>query len=216
MLSNLFITGDVKLFIIVSVTKVTVTEIRGIIKFMLVEMAPQCKCENVIGELTYVKMDCKRQLSRSASDNCPVPTKQLCADEVRNLFRESKFHCNDKSFNAEPSNVIDTVTCENCNNHPCEWTKYGPEIIPHLNNNYLGYFMDEDGNVVDELTRKASIITNCQLQFLAYSAFTSMKHHYLGKKKCLPLPYCIQCGIRVNFPDDHNYYVGFRYAEDEK
>jgi len=42
--------------------------------------------------------------------------------------------------------------------------------------------MNEDGTVVDELTEKSSIITNQQLQFLAYSAFTSMKHGYLGEK----------------------------------
>ncbi len=42
-----------------------------------------------------------------------------------------------------------------------------------------------------------------------------MKHGYLGRKKRIPLPHCVQCGIRINFPDESKIYVGFKYAEDE-
>jgi hypothetical protein len=38
--------------------------------------------------------------------------------------------------------------------------------------------MDEDGKAVDQLMEKSSIITNHHLYYLAYSAFTSMKHGY--------------------------------------
>jgi hypothetical protein len=113
------------------------------------------------------------------------------------LFCASKSYFDEKPSKDDPSDIVDGVKCENCHNQPCDWTKYGPEIIDHLNNNYVGNYMNEDGIVVDELTEKSSIITNHQLQFLAYSAFTSMKHGYLGKKKPIPLPHCVQCGIRV-------------------
>jgi hypothetical protein len=64
---------------------------------------------------------------------------------------------------AEPVDAVNGVTCENCNSQPCDWTKFGPEIITHLTVNYVGYFMEEDGKVVDKLTETSSAITNHQL-----------------------------------------------------
>jgi hypothetical protein len=35
---------------------------------------------------------------------------------------------------------------------------------------------------------------------------------FRGEKR-IPLPHCVQCGIRVNFPDDA--YVGFKHADED-
>jgi len=179
-ISNLFITSAVKRYSVVGIRKITMMEISGLTKFMVVDMVPLSLCNDVVG--AYVNMDCKRQLSPLSSDNCLIPSKQLCADDVRTLFHEAKSYFDEKPSKDNPSDIVDGVKCKNCHNQPCDWTKYGPKITDHLNNNYVGYYMNEGGTVVDELTEKSSIITNHQLQFLAYSAFTSMKHGYLGKK----------------------------------
>ena len=70
MLSNLFITGAVKRYSVVGIRKITMTEISGLTKFMVVDMLPLSLCNDVVGEPAYLKMDCKRQLSPSSSDNC--------------------------------------------------------------------------------------------------------------------------------------------------
>jgi hypothetical protein len=93
---------------------------------------------------------------------------------------------------------------------PCDWLTYGPGILSHLNNNYVGFYMNEDGNVVHDQVDKATAIKNWQLHFLAYSAFTSAKHGYLGKKNHTSLPLCVQNGIRDQFPDVDKNYVSFR------
>jgi hypothetical protein len=59
------------------------------------------------------------------------------------------------------------------------------------------------------LKPQARPITNQQLRYFAYSAFTSAKHGYLGKKNHIPWPLCIQNGIQDKFPEEDNNYVGF-------
>jgi hypothetical protein len=103
--------------------------------------------------------------------------------------------------------------CENCSNHPCNWTKFGPTIIGHLNEDYVGRLVDKDGNVVEEYEEGITdLITNKQLRFLAYFAYTSLKHGFLGKKKRIPIPHCMECGIRLHFPEKNKCHVGFCYA----
>jgi hypothetical protein len=138
MLSNLFITGAVKRYSVVGIRKITMTEISGLTKFMVVDMVPLSLCNDVVGEPAYLKMNCKRQLSPSSSDNFRIPSKQLCADDVQTLFPEAKSYFDEKPSKDDPSDIVDGVKCENCHNQPCDWTKYGPEIIDHLNNNYVG------------------------------------------------------------------------------
>jgi hypothetical protein len=73
--------------------------------------------------------------------------------------------------------------CENCSNHPFDWTEYC-------------------GNVVEEYEEgKTDLITNKQLHFLAYSAYTSLRHGFLGKKKRVPIPHCMKCGLCLPFPE---------------
>jgi hypothetical protein len=104
--------------------------------------------------------------------------------------------------------------CDECRQNPCDWMKYGPCILIQINNEYAGKFVDRDGNIVDDADGRVRI-GNKQLRFLAYSAFTSMKHGYLGKHNRIPIPKCVESGIRLNYPDNNNEYVGFRSAEQD-
>jgi hypothetical protein len=106
------------------------------------------------------------------------------------------------------------VSCENCNCKPCDWTQFGPGIIAHLNDEYIGCYIDADGNIVEGNHDGGSVITNKQLRFLAYSAYTSAKHGYLGKRKRIPIPHCVESGIRRNFPEENGFYIGFKNADD--
>lgn len=48
--------------------------------------------------------------------------------------------------------------CQSCYVFPCDWMKYGPGILSHLNNNYVRFYMHENGNVVhDQLDKVTSI-----------------------------------------------------------
>ncbi len=70
--------------------------------------------------------------------------------------------------------------------------------------------MDKDGNVIEECEEGTiDLITNKQLHFLAYSAYTSLKHGFLGKKKRIPIPHCVECGIRLHFPEKINVMLDF-------
>jgi hypothetical protein len=108
------------------------------------------------------------------------------------------------------------VPCEYCNFHPCDWTALGPEIISHLMERYIGCFIDVDGNVTGVMTDSTSIVTNCHLHYLAYCAFSAAKDGYLGTKKRIPLPDCIEIGVREKYPDECKDYMRFQYAKEEK
>ncbi len=92
------------------------------------------------------------------------------------------------------------------------WTKYGPCLMEQIDNEFAATFVDNHGNIVDEVDGQVRI-GNKQLQFLAYSAFTSMKHGYLGKHNRIPIPKCVESGLCLNYPDIINTYVGFCTAE---
>jgi hypothetical protein len=44
---------------------------------------------------------------------------------------------------------------------------------------------------------------------------TSMKHGYLWKRNRMPICKCVESGIRLNYPDINNTYVGFHMAEQD-
>jgi hypothetical protein len=72
------------------------------------------------------------------------------------------------------------VCYENCNSKPCDWTEYGQGIIAHIENKVKGHFMDSHGNIIDAGTDSCTPITNKQLRYIAYGAYTLAKHGYLG------------------------------------
>lgn len=130
--------------------------------------------------------------------------------EVKNIFQDFANYL--KEGNAD----VAGVPCDKCSSYPCDWITYGPEISAHLNEKYVGLFIDNDGNVGDQSSGSSSIVKNSHLQYLAYCTFSSAKHGYLGKNKRIPLPHCVQMGIRANYPDKCDVYVGFQYAKEKR
>ena len=51
--------------------------------------------------------------------------------------------------------------------------------------------------------------TNKQCRFMPYQMFTHANLGYLGKHNRVLLPPCIVDGVRNNFPDPKDIYVGF-------
>ncbi len=171
-------------------------------KIILLQMSKHSMRNEVIGDPSFLKMNLKRPLKETTAGSQSVKLWQLLM-----LNDENEMEASVSSVNQSSS----FVGCENCNQLPCEWTENGPSILQHIENEYLGRYVDEKGNIVDEKDG-VDIIGNKQLCFIAYSAYTSLKHGYLGKCNRVKVPHCVECSIRVNFPDDNNVYVGFKCA----
>lgn len=207
-LFHLFSSKFVWKFAIVSILQVTVTETMLSSQVVVLDMVPEMEYNSMIGRPTYFRIGSKRNLSPSSSQNGP-PNKLVCGNDVRKLFQDA---CHEKD--RPVTGVVSEVSlCDYCKMDSCDWVKYGDEIITYLNANYVGHFTDDKGNVVAEASENCALVTNRQLRYLAYAAFTSAKHGHLGKKKRIPLPDCVVSGIRDVYPDVDNEYVGFKPAE---
>jgi hypothetical protein len=204
--------GIVTKFSVIKIVNVVCNELKDGVMVLLLDMIFLSSHDDVIGKPTYIKKNTKRQLS--PSNTAHSSSKSVRSGNIRNAFRNFQHEPEEDSKRINIDNES-SVPCENCNNTPCDWTNYGPSIISHINEEYAGRFVDDDGNVMDEFEEgRCDVITNKQLRFLCYSAYSSAKHGYLGKKKCVPIPYCVECGIRLHFPEKNHFYVGFTYAED--
>ncbi len=150
---------------------------------------------------------------------CRVEDEPVGAANVKQISFMHNNNDNENNANEEGSIVVRdlgkdaNLHCDECRQNPCDWMKYGPCILIQINNEYAGKFVDRDGNIVDDDGQAR--IGNKQLSFVDCSAFTSMKHGYLGKRNRIPIPKCIESGIRLNYPDNNNAYVGFRLAEQD-
>ncbi len=171
-------------------------------KIVVLQMSHHFRQQDVIGDPNHFKKKQKQSLKATAPGRQNVKRKPL-------LLTEDNYKQESAVVAESQSNIF--TRCENCNELPCEWTEFGPTILQHIENEYMGRYVDEKGNVVDE-DDAYDIIGNKQLWFIAYSAYTDMKHGYLGKQKRIKIPYCIECGIRANYPDENNVYVGFKEA----
>ncbi len=226
MVDNLVQSNLVKQYSIVNMTKLLVNNTNEGMLVVVAAMEHLVDVADVIGEPSYMKKkESKRLRSPKRADQ--RKSKVICCNDTRQKFLEmhqSLFTegCGDKSKAAsnfspelEMEVAVDATLqhCENCNNAPCDWSEYGPNIIQHICNEYLGCFVDSDGNIIDE-EDGCDAITNKQLHFMAYTAYVSLKHGYLEKRNRVRIPHCVECGIRCKYPDDDNFYVGFRYADD--
>ncbi len=188
---------------VVKVSNFVCNEVEDGYKIVLLQMLKHSTMHEVIGEPSFMKMKQKRPLKETATGTQNVKRQQLL---MKNDDTE-----NEASV-ASMKQSGSYVGCENCNQLPREWSEYGPSILQHIENEYLGRYVDHKGNIVDEQDG-VDIIGNKQLCFIAYSAYTSLKHGYLGKQNRVKIPHCVKCCIHVNFPDDNNAYVGFKHAD---
>jgi hypothetical protein len=209
LLFNLFEGNDITINTIVAINQVVVSDIGGCSMVIILDMVPVCQHEKVIGDPTFSSNDKKHAMSSGVAERCPVNL--ICARDIRNVFLELGSNANEV-IAAEPFGV----PCEYCNCHPCDWTAIGPDIISHLMEKCVGCFIDMDGNVTGVMTDSTSKVTNRHLRYLAYCTFSAAKHGYLGRKKRIPLPHCIEIGVREKNPDECEDYVGFQYAKEDK
>jgi hypothetical protein len=202
----------VKQFSILALEDVTTNVVNDGVHVTILKMKHVYDHLDVIGDPSLVKKSMKQ--SHVDQEMLFESNKKVSTIDIRHRFR----HLSDDSM-SKISNQLDRVHtnvykgCENCSNILCDWTEFGPTIIDHLNEDYVGRLVDKDGNVIQEYEEGTTdLITNKQLRFLAYSAYTSLKHGFLGKKKRIPIPHCVECGIRLHFPEKSKCYVGFRHA----
>jgi hypothetical protein len=87
--------------------------------------------------------------------------------------------------------------CSDCQMTPCDWTLLGPSIVDCV----------QSSKSCTTVSDCAS--TNKQCRFMPYQMFTRANLGYLGKHNRVPLPPCIVDGVRNNFPDPKDIYVGF-------
>jgi hypothetical protein len=200
------------MFTIVSINQVLVTETSCSLKHAVMDMVPVTHCCNVIGAPKYLWSVIKRNLSPSSSHREP-PNKLICASDIWKAFQDGHYNdCSNETVDVSDAAAV----CGWCNSNPCDWVKYGGEIISYLDARYVGCFTYDNGNIVDEILDTCAPITNHQLQYLAYAAFTSVKHGYLGKKKQIPLANCVLNGIWDVYPDVDHLYVGFKHVENNE
>ncbi|XP_053561446.1 P2X purinoceptor 7-like [Bombina bombina] len=60
-----------------------------------------------------------------------------------------------------------------------------------------------------------TVLTERAFRKLAYRAYTTWIHDFLGPKERRPIPSCVVKSIRNSFPAPDDIYIGFHYAEDD-
>ena len=87
--------------------------------------------------------------------------------------------------------------CGECEQNPCDWFLLGPTIVDCIR---ATQSIDAGGGCAD---------INKKCRFKSYQMYTRAKFGYLGKGKRVQLPSCVTNGIRNNFPDPNQCYIGF-------
>jgi hypothetical protein len=100
----------------------------------------------------------------------------------------------------QPIDFIGTTVvglCNDCQQNPCDWSLFGPSIVDCIR------------STISNTPSVDRYHTNKQCRFAAYQMYTRAKLGYLGKGNRVQLPQCVSTGVRNNFPDPNNSYVGF-------
>jgi hypothetical protein len=200
--------GSVTLFTIISISNASVMKTATSVGCIVLQMEIKRNTSDVIGEPIYLKKR-KDILSSSMGESME---KKVRLHDAKNDFLDNLhtvlISAIGKTLNT--STTTTTLMCEHCNNSPCDWTEHGPGILQYLSDEYVGRFIDDDGQIYEEFAEGRNVVTNKNIRCVAYSIFTALKHGVVGRKKRIKLPHCVECGIRTNYPDDNNNYVGFK------
>jgi hypothetical protein len=189
-----------KVYMVVEVGKCNFTSVSAEVKVILVDMLVKSVLDDVIGEPCYI-----REMKKRSLEECNIDVRNS-KEKVVSLM-EDKLKCPPVDEAALPEKESG---CDNCNQQPCEWTDHGPSIIDMINHEYVGRYVDADGNVLEASDGVHGIIGNKQLRFIAYTAYSFLKHGYLGKKNRMKIPHCVECVIQNKHPGSTSNYVGFK------
>jgi len=94
----------------------------------------------------------------------------------------------------------DAIVCRDCNGRPCDWTRYGSEVVA---------FVMDRCNAEEDMP-----LTNRNKRFLSYAAYSAWKHGFLGRNNRVKLPTCVEEGFHSIYPNEDGTYVGFRSSSD--
>jgi hypothetical protein len=171
---------------------------------ILLEMSMKLAMHDLIGEpVQYIKQ-CTTSLTNS--DDCGVKVRRAC------MLTRSDSSGNDVGIDNLATTSSGTFKCSFCMDENCDWSKHGETLINQVTKEFVGRMVDECGIVVDGCN-SGTVIGNKQLRFVAYSLYTNLKYGYLGKRNRVPIPSCVEQGIRENFPDSNKCYIGFKVAK---
>jgi hypothetical protein len=182
---------------IIEISRLALTNTDNGVICIIAQATIVAKMNDIIGKPSY----CKYNKKKRVMEQCDGEVRKARANEIRQNFLQK--HESEKDRHEESNGKKDFndvgVSCETCMCNPCDWTYYGNDIIDELR--------------LHHLHKDESEVTNKELRFLAYTAYTNIKHGFLGKSVRRKVPSCVECGIRMNFPDDENNYVGFKEVE---
>jgi hypothetical protein len=139
--------------------RLLLTYVGGCNQVVIVDLVPGAYPEHIIHNPIYVKNNSKHALSPSCNVNNITPKKLISTREVKNVFQDGI--SNFENVSAERNHV----TCENCNSIPCNWNRYGPEILSHLKCNYIGLYVDDVSNILDEKMDGATTVMNHHMRY---------------------------------------------------
>jgi len=199
-LFSLLDSEEVSCHSVISISKVSHVQCSEGTNIVIVDATFMASCDDIIGSPVALP-----KCTLESENNAIIHRKRSRSNEGHELRKHFQARHNEVLQSESPDGP-DTShqhsVCELCNNVPCDWAMYGLEVVNHVIKDYT-----DDG-------RPLANTSNKQLRYYCYTAFTSMKHGYLGKKKRIPIPSCVECGIRSKFPDGNDNYVGFIAAED--
>jgi hypothetical protein len=199
--------GGVTLFTIISISNASVMKAATGVGCIMLQMEVKRNVTDVIGEPIYLK---KRKDIVSSSVGESMEKKVRLHDAKNDFLNLHTVPISAIGKTLDTSTTNTTSMCEHCNNSPCDWTEHGPGILQYLSDEYVGQFIDDDGQIYEEFAEGRDVVTNKNIHCVAYSIFTALKYGVVGRKKRIKLPHCVECGICTNYPDDDNNYVGFK------
>ena len=100
----------------------------------------------------------------------------------------------------ESKDDTDSVSCGTCNGKPCDWTKYGADIV-----GFVTQICE-----ADELKHNHK-----NKRFLSFSGYSAWKHGYHGRNNRVKVPLCVEVGIQSSYVEKDGNYVGFRSSKDD-
>jgi hypothetical protein len=140
--------GSVALFSIISIINASGMETATGVGCIMLQMEVKRNASDVIGEPIYLKKR-KDIVSSSVGE---LMEKKVRLHDAKNDFLDN-LHTVPISAIGKTLNTSTTTTmsmCEHCNNSPCDWTEHGPGILQYLSDEYVGRFIDNDGQIYEE------------------------------------------------------------------
>ncbi len=176
--------GTLTLYTIISINNAAVMDTATGVGCVVLQMEVQHNASDVIGEPIYMK----KWVAGVSSSVGESVEKKLRLHDAKTAFME---HLQTAPINETYQTSDKSISvCKNCNNSPCDWIEHGPGILQYLSDEYVGQYINGDGQLYDEFAEGRDVVTNKNIHCVAYSIFTALKHGVVGRKKRIKLLHC--------------------------